>query len=452
LDPAPPIRSAEPALSEEPVPLGGDRLDETVSEALRMVRMREHTLLSLSELSQELTISLDTFSFADLVLFNLMGQLGTPRSAMWLVSETGSGAPVLVRSHGINRQVARALGTACTAKLMECFAADPAPFFAAGIDQIAGAAAARLVERADIALFAPITARKETLGLLAVGSRIGGQAFGAVDIQAMQASLSMVAVAIQNMRFYNHLLEKNRQLRLANEELEHLDRLKSQFLSNVNHELRTPLTNVIAYVDCLLDRRNEQEHVQDFLKVVMEEALKLQGLLENLLAFSAVTQDKLKLDLVTGDVAVPLERYCGERLPGVSKGLRELVFTPELDLPHARFDEKRLLQIVDALIDNAVKFTPEGSRVELRVSHAFEGDKTWVRIDVIDDGPGISKERLPALFDSFRQADGSSTRTVGGMGMGLAFARELAAAMGGRLVANSEIGKGSTFTLLLPTI
>jgi signal transduction histidine kinase len=450
LDPALPLRPVEPSGSEEQVPPALDLVEGSVSEALRLVRIREHTLLSLSELSQELTVSLDIFSFADLVLFNLMGQLGTPRSAMWLVSESGSGAPVLVRSHGINRQVARALGNACTARLIDCFATDHAPFFAAGVEEIAGPAAARLVERADIAVFAPISARDETLGLLALGSRIAGKPFGAVELQALQASLAMVAVGIQNMKFYSHLLEKNRQLRLANEELEHLDRLKSEFLSNVNHELRTPLTNVIAYVDCLLDRKGEQENAHDFLKVVMEEALKLQGLLENLLTFSAVTRDKLKLDLVTGDVAVPLERYCAERLPGVSKGLRELVFVREPDVPHASYDEKRLLQVVDALIDNAVKFTPEGSRVGVRVSRAFEGDQVWVRVDVEDDGPGIPKERIPALFDSFRQADGSSTRKVGGLGIGLAFARQLTAAMNGRLVATSEIGKGSTFTVLLP--
>jgi signal transduction histidine kinase len=153
---------------------------------------------------------------------------------------------------------------------------------------------------------------------------------------------------------------------------------------------------------------------------------------------------------VTGNIAIPLERYCSERMPGVSKGLRELVFVHELDLPPARYDEKRMLQVMDALIDNAVKFTPEGSRVELRVRRATEGEKIWLRVDVEDDGPGIPKERIPALFESFRQADGSSTRTKGGLGMGLAFARELAIAMGGQLVADSEIGKGSIFTLLLP--
>ena len=436
--------------NEEATQLAADCAGAMVSDALRLVAMREHTLLSLSELSQELTISLDLFSLADLVLFNLMGQLGTSRSAMWLVSEKGSGVPTLVRCHGINRQVARALGSACTTVLLDRLAREQRPLPAEALEEIVGPASARLVQRADIALFAAISARDEKLGLLALGPRIAGNPYGAVELQALQASLGMVGVALQNMSFYNRLLENNRQLRIANDDLKHLDRLKSEFLGNVNHELRTPLTNIIAYVDCLLDPRHEKANEEDFLRVVMDEALKLQGLLENLLAFSAATREQLDMTVVAGDITAPLARYYEERLPGVSEGLRELTYSWEPDLPQARFDEKRMLQVVDALIDNAVKFTPEGSRIQLRVGRASEQGQSWVRIDIEDDGPGIPKERLPVLFESFRQVDGSTTREVGGMGMGLAFARRLATAMEGRLTVTSEIGKGSAFSLFLP--
>jgi len=318
------------------------------------------------------------------------------------------------------------------------------------LDEIMDQAGARLVRQAEIAVFAPIVARGEGLGMLALGPRIAGVPYGAMEYQALQAALAMVGVAIQNMSFYNRLLENNRQLRLANEELKNVDRLKSEFLQNVNHELRTPLTSIIAYVDVLLDPRNDSGHTQEFLEVVMEEALKLKGMLENVLAFSAVTDDTLMLTLSSGDVTAPLARYYQERLPGVSGGLRELVYSWDPDVPPARFDERRLVQIVDALIDNAVKFTPEGSRIELRVRKEEEDGQARVCIEVCDDGPGIPKDRIPVLFESFRQADGSSTRTVGGLGIGLALARQLAVAMEGRLTATTEIGKGSTFSLSLP--
>src|SRR2546426_3085654 len=159
----------------------------TVSEALRLVAMREHTLLSLSELSQELTISLDLFSLADLVLFNLMGQLGTSRAAMWVVSEQGTGVPILVRSHGIGRQIARALGPVCTVKLLQHLAHDPGPVAGQTLDEVAGAAATRLIQRAEIALFAAVRARGEVLGLLALGPPIGGRSYGPLELPALQA-------------------------------------------------------------------------------------------------------------------------------------------------------------------------------------------------------------------------------------------------------------------------
>jgi len=108
------------------------------------------------------------------------------------------------------------------------------------------------------------------------------------------------------------------------------------------------------------------------------------------------------------------------------------------------------MQILDELLDNAVKFTPRGSRIELGAACMREDGKEWVEIEVRDDGPGIASERMDAVFRSFEQGDGSMTRQVGGLGMGLAFARELAERMGGRLVAESVIGKGSTFRLRLP--
>jgi signal transduction histidine kinase len=424
--------------------------ESMVSDALRLVAMREHTLLSLSELSQELTISLDLFNLVDLVVFNLMGQLGTSRAALWLVSEQGSGVPVLVRSHGMNRPVAKALGSLWTSRVMERLARAQKPVPLQGIEDSMDPAGARLVKQADIAVLAPIVARGEVLGVFGIGPRVGPDPFGPVEMGALQAALSMVGVAIQNMSYYNRLLENNRQLRLANEDLKNLDRAKSEFLQNVNHELRTPLTSIIAYVDCLLDPRIDGDHNEEFLKVVMEEALRLQGQLENLLAFSVVTDGKLTLNLTTADVTVPLARYDQERLPGMSEGLRELIYTWDSDVPPARYDEKRVVQIVDSLIDNAVKFTPEGSRIHIRARKAVLDGKLWACIEVEDDGPGIPRDRLPVLFESFRQSDGSGTRSTGGPGIGLSLAKQLAIAMEGQLSATSEIGRGSTFSLYLP--
>jgi len=117
-----------------------------------------------------------------------------------------------------------------------------------------------------------------------------------------------------------------------------------------------------------------------------------------------------------------------------------------------RVDARRAWQILDVIVDNAVKFTPQGSHIVLRARTTEEEDRTWLRIDVEDDGPGIDPDQIPVLFDSFRQVDGSTTRAIGGLGIGLALAKSLAQRMGGDLRMHSEVGRGSVFSLLFPTI
>ncbi|HEV8128521.1 MAG TPA: ATP-binding protein, partial [Candidatus Eisenbacteria bacterium] len=432
-----------------PPTLGEPAADET-SNALRLVARREHELFALAELSQELTISMDLYGVADLVLFNLMGQLGTSRAALWLISEQSRGAPVLLRSQGIDRRTAAALGTACSEWLLERFLHEPRIVMASEMTEDAARAASLLARRESIALFAPIFSRREVLGFIAIGPRVGSGAYGPVELQVLQTSLGMVGVALQNTKLYNRLLENNRQLRLANENLMELDRMKSEFLNNVNHELRTPLTVVIASLQIVLEHESPEPQAAEFLNAALAEAQSLKGHLENLLDFSELRRDGVQFQFETGDVVALLRRYYEERLPGVAQGLRELAFRPSPEVPPCRFDRHRLLQIVGGLVDNAVKFTPEGTRIEIAVSPAETDGAPRVRIDVADDGPGISVDHMNALFESFSQVDASPTRRVGGMGLGLAVAKQLAERMDGTLTVTSRAGAGSTFSLTLP--
>jgi signal transduction histidine kinase len=262
----------------------------------------------------------------------------------------------------------------------------------------------------------------------------------------------MVGVALQNTALYNRQLEHIRQLRLANENLLELDRLKSEFLRNVNHELRTPLTVVLTYLSVLLEQHQPGSLTHEFLTVAFDKSTTLKGLLENLLELSAAAQDRLVLDTVVGDVTATLEAYYAERLPGVTQGLREFTYIAAADLPRVRYDRQRLVEIVNAFVENAEKFTRPGAQITLRVDSVIEDDQPWIRISVQDDGPGIPAERIPVLFQSFRQVDGSPTREVGGMGIGLALAERVATKMGGRVTVVSEIGVGSTFILWLPEV
>lgn len=249
------------------------------------------------------------------------------------------------------------------------------------------------------------------------------------------------------------LLRNNRDLTVANQNLKELDRLKSEFLRNVNHELRTPLAVIIAYLSYLQERDKtsiDQAELSESIGVALTESWKLKGLLEDLLEFSAASSDSLTLDLAAGDLCAVLKSYHADRLAGVVEGKREFVFEPDANVPEAVFDQRRLVQVLDSLLDNAVKFTPEGTRITLRLGTELEGEGSRVRVLMEDNGPGVPPEHLPALFNSFRQLDGSTTREVGGMGLGLALTKQFVEKMGGEITVRSEMGQGTAFTILLP--
>jgi len=409
----------------------------------------ELSLLSFLELSQELNARMDLFEIADAALYNLLGHFGCSRGAFWVLPEDAGRDPVLVRSQGVPEPAARALGCMWTEWLTRQAGGVLEPVLVSELEDVVGVAQLALARDNGITLFAPVAARRSVLGLVALGRRVSGRDFNALDREILVASLNLLGVSIESTRLYNHAIENNRRLRKANEQLQELDRLKSEFLRNMNHELRTPLTIMIAYLDSVLASEPEGQK-REHLEVVHEQTAKLHGLLLNLLDFGQLLEDRLTIELTRGDLREALAAFYEERRPGVAADLREFRFSAASAPAVALFERERLLQIVDCLVDNAVKFTPRGTLIHLRLDPVTVGGVDWIRIEVTDDGPGISGDRLPVIFDSFRQGDGSETREHGGLGMGLAFAKRLTEKMNGRLEVQSEIGKGSTFSLYLP--
>jgi len=431
-----PLQALKQAIAAAPAPKAEDPSDPSVRAFI--------------EMSHLLTLSLDLYHVADNLLLNLMGQLKTTRACLWLVPEGGAAVPVLVKSRGVDEAQARLVIERCAAPLMERSRARPNPLVVADLADGGDGSIREVADRAGLRFFAPIWVRGEILGILALGARSDGAPYSDQDIRALQACLAIAGVAMQNERFYGRLLEQNRELRMANERLTEVDRLKSEFLSNVNHELRTPLTAIIASLDCVTRAEGTPAPGHELLEYASTQSRKLLSMIENLLTFSEAEHDSLRPNLATGDVIAAVSDYYLERLPGVSSELREFTCVREGSVLAGRFDEQLLKQLLDALVDNAVKFTAAGARIQLRVRRAEQADGNWIAVDVIDDGPGIPPDRLAILFEPFRQLDGSMTRLVGGMGLGLSLAQRLAEGLGGRLTATSEPGKGCIFTLLLP--
>lgn len=442
---APPVTARAQAESRDPSP--GEM---TLAEAVALAAEREHDLLSILELTRELTASHDPHAIANLVLLNLMGQFATPRGALWILPEESPHVPVLIGSYGIPKQWAKALGAVCAPSSFQQALARGEP-----LDLTAPNGALRdsdrsVVKETGITLLAPILVQDSLRGLVGLGSRVGDRPYGPGDLQILRSSLGIVGVALENTTLYNNLMEINRRLREAASELQEYDRMKSEFLRNVNHELRTPLTILTGYLEILLSDLCGPEQGKVFLGVMREQSLKLTSLLEKLLDFSQLAMSKLEIRPEDLDLAELLTRYHAERAPGIRQGLRE--FRLELQQPNlpSRIDPLRLTQVLNAIVDNAVKFTPQGAHICLRAGRFEEDGRSWARVDVSDDGIGIPADKIPVLMQAFRQGDGSLTRTVGGLGIGLPLSHRLVEGMGGSLRVASEVGAGSTISVLLP--
>jgi len=228
-------------------------------------------------------------------------------------------------------------------------------------------------------------------------------------------------------------------------------RLKSEFLANVTHELRTPLVSIIGFAELLRDATGDEnvdpKRISRFSQNILISGRSLLELINDLLDLAKIEAGKIELHVTDFSIEQLCEDLIAFVQPLAEKRGQKLTSQIEPDLPLFHSDAGRLKQILYNLMSNAVKFTPAGGEIALRVT-AESADE--VRLSVEDNGPGITKTDHEAIFEKFKQLDASATREYSGSGLGLAITKDLVQLLGGRVGLDSEVGRGSTFYVVLP--
>lgn len=295
--------------------------------------------------------------------------------------------------------------------------------------------------RPQASLALPMAVMGRIIGTIEVQS-YQKAAFRDEHVTAMRMAANLTAVAIENVR----LLERESSARAAAEDS---NRLKDEFLATVSHELRTPLTAILGWSRMLANGSLEDSMAARAIETIVRNAKAQSQIIDDILDVSRVITGKLYLDLHPIELAPVIEAAINVVRPTAEAKGVHIVIDLEPRPAVIMGDSNRLQQVIWNLVSNAIKFTPSGGSVNLTMLEI--GSR--VEIKVRDSGQGINRDFLPFVFDRFRQADSTSTRQHGGLGLGLSIARHLVEIHGGTITAESAgEGKGATFSFSVPLI
>ena len=267
------------------------------------------------------------------------------------------------------------------------------------------------------------------------------------QVIAQQILELQTALLDANKSLEKRVAERTAELEAALVKLTELNRLKANFVSNISHELRTPLTQIKGYTSLLADGvlgavTSEQT---DALKVTTRSIERLEQLINDLITYATASKGELTLNLQFVSVPAVIARVVKKSLDKAQKAGIALSVQAPLELPPAYADEEKLNWVLLQLVDNAIKFSPEGGRVT--ISAGLNGRR--ILFAVRDTGIGIPSDRVGELFEAFQQLDGSATRHYGGTGLGLALVRRIVEAHGSDISVDSQEGQGSVFSFAL---
>src|SRR5688500_13217720 len=277
------------------------------------------------------------------------------------------------------------------------------------------------------------------------------------NIEVSVAQTEAARLHVEELSRYISELERSAEARgqllvraeRACSEAEAANRIKDEFLATLSHELRTPLTSLLGWAGVLREARRDEKVLSQGLDAIDRNARVQAQLIDDLLDVSRIVSGKLNLDVRPLDISSVVRAAINVVRPAADAKSITLDYRAQPGLGAISADSARLHQIIWNLLSNAVKFTAQGGKITIRI----EQEKAHAKVTVQDTGQGIDSEFLPRVFDRFRQADSSTTRSFGGLGLGLAIVRHLVELHGGTVSAESEgAGKGATFTATFPLL
>ncbi|MBN1218391.1 MAG: GAF domain-containing protein [Anaerolineae bacterium] len=291
----------------------------------------------------------------------------------------------------------------------------------------------------------PLLVKQELLGVLSITDK-QPQAFDQAEGRLLTIAAAQISAAIENARLYDHLEQRAVELEAALQEVEAVNRLKTEFVENVSHELRTPLTFIKAYVALILEEKPENisAEARDRLKIIAQKTEAIIRLVEDLVLLQKIEAKTLKLE------PIAVSQLIAQVADGASAGAAEhnikLVANSAPNLPEVLVDVARIGQVFDNLIGNAIKFSPAGSKINIMAQQ----DGQCIKFSVQDWGRGIPADKLDKIFNRFYQVETIAGHEYSGTGLGLTIVKQIVEAHNGQITVESEVNKGSTFSFWLP--
>ncbi|MDO8725944.1 MAG: GAF domain-containing protein [Candidatus Methanoperedens sp.] len=293
----------------------------------------------------------------------------------------------------------------------------------------------------------PLLSKGKVVGALALGSK-KKRIFTQDDLDLLLSIGNVIGIAVENAVLYSKSKENLEKLQKAYEELQTLDKMKDEFMSNVSHELKTPLISIKGYGELLYDEKlgGRLDEQKKSLEAIIRNADRLTRLINSILFITRFQTGKIEFrsEPIQVDEIVQI---CVEDLKNPMDRKR-IIFEKEVSgVSRLRGDKDRFVEVISNLLDNAIKFTRVGGKIVIKAWNQAEN----VHITVTDNGIGIPENIIPKLFTRFYQVDASTSRKYGGTGLGLYITKTIVDASGGKIWIESEVGKGTTVHLLIPS-